>query len=62
MSKALGFYLLCLLFNGNLVSGLKFESFKLFLLAFNKYSSTGRIKFESIEFKSNCVKPSLNDG
>lgn len=57
-----GFYLLCLLFNGNLVTRLKLESFKLFLLAFNKYSSTGRLKFEAINFKSNLVKPSLNDG
>lgn len=31
-------------------------------MAFNKYSSTGRLKFESIKFKSNRVKPSLNDG
>ena len=57
-----GFDLLCLLFNGNLVSKLKFESFKLFLVSFNKYSSSGRLKFESIKLKSNRVKPSLNDG
>ena len=57
-----GFYLLCVLFNGNIVTRSKLESFKAFLLAFNSYSSKGRLRFETINFKPLLAQASLNNG
>lgn len=57
-----GLYLLCVLFNGNIVTRSKLESFKAFLLAFNNYSDKGKLRFETIKFKSLLAQASLNDG
>jgi hypothetical protein len=57
-----GLYLLCALFNGNIVTRSKLESFKAFLLAFNSYSSKGRLRFETINFKPLLAQASFNDG
>ena len=51
VSDTIGIYLVCSIFNGNLVSRSKWEKFKNFLLAFNKYSNTGRLKFEEFNLK-----------
>lgn len=55
-------YLLCVLFNGNIVTRSKLESFKAFLLAFNNYSDKGKLRFETINFKPLLAQASLNDG
>jgi hypothetical protein len=57
-----GFYLLCVLFNGNIVTRSKLESFKAFLLAFNNYSSKGKLRFETINFKPLLAQASFKDG
>jgi hypothetical protein len=57
-----GFYLLCVLFNGNIVTRPKLESFKAFLLAFNNYSSKGKLRFETINFKPLLAQASFKDG
>lgn len=56
-----GLYLISLLFNGNLVTKRKSLSFKNFNLAFNKYSSKGKLQFETIDFNPFTVKPTLED-
>ena len=56
-----GLYLLCLLFNGNIVTKRRAISFKKFLLAFNKYSNKGIIRLESIDFQDSMVKPTKED-
>lgn len=56
-----GIYLLSILLNGNFVTKGKHLNFKLFLSAFNKYSSSGKLNFETIPFSANMVIPSLQD-
>lgn len=56
-----GLYLLCLLFNGNIVTKRRAISFKKFLLAFNKYSNKGRIQLKAIDFQDSMVKPAKED-
>jgi hypothetical protein len=56
-----GLYLLCHLFNGNLVTSRKHLNFRLFLSAFNKYSNKGKLNFENIQFNLKTVVPSLED-
>lgn len=56
-----GLYLLCALFNGNIVSKSKLESFQIFLLMFNEYSNIGNFKFEGLKLKSQLVNPNFND-
>ncbi len=56
-----GLYLLSLLFNGNLVTNNKQIDFKLFNLAFNKYSNKGRIIFEQITYSPLIIIPTLED-
>jgi hypothetical protein len=56
-----GLYLLSLLFNGNLVTKRKHLSFKKFNAAFNKYSTKGKLLFETINFNPLPVTPSLKD-
>lgn len=56
-----GLYLISLIFNGNLVTKRKSLNFKLFNLAFNKYSSKGKLQFETIDFNLFTVKPTLDD-
>ena len=56
-----GLYLLCLLFNGNIVIKARHLKFKSFLSAFNNYSKKGKLNFEHIFYNTNIVIPSLDD-
>lgn len=56
-----GLYLICLLFNKNIVSPQKFKSFEKFLSAFNVYASKGTLRFKSVNFCNSTVKPTLKD-
>ena len=56
-----GLRLLCLLFNGNLVTITNNLRFKSFLFAFNEYCNKGKLKFEKIEFNDKTVKPGKHD-
>lgn len=57
-----GLYLLALLFNGNIITTAKKESFKLFLSALNRHISKGRITYKPIFFKDNLCQISLQNG
>jgi hypothetical protein len=56
-----GLYLICLLFNKNIVLPSRLSSFKEFLSAFNAYSNKGTLRFEPVNFSNAPVKPSLTD-
>ena len=54
-------YLLALLFNQNLVSFTKFNSFSKFLALLNKYNQKGNIRYPIISTCNNRVIPTLQD-
>lgn len=56
-----GIELICALFNGNLILPSKYSDFKLFLTEFNTIAIKGSLKVNTIEFKENLIKPSIND-
>jgi len=56
-----GLELICALFNGNLILPSKSLDFKLFLREFNIIACKGSLRVNTIEFKENLIKPSIND-
>lgn len=56
-----GLYLICLLFNKNMVSPQKLKSFSKFLSAFNAYAGKGTLRFKPVNFSNSTVKPALKD-
>lgn len=57
-----GLYLLALLYNQNLVTFSKINSFVKFLSSLNKYNQKGTLKYPIIPLNYNRVKPILQDG
>lgn len=56
-----GLYLICLLFNKNIVTPQKLKSFEKFLSAFNAYASKGTLRFKPVNFSNSVIKPTLKD-
>lgn len=56
-----GLYLMAILFNGNLVTHSKIESFKKFVSQLNEYNQKGSINFPIISINLSSILPTLQD-